>query len=81
MARSAYGKKYQRENDYEKCREIFTTFGLPQVLISDNGRTFISKEFQFFFKQNGIFHKCTAPYNPATNGLAERFIQTLKQGL
>ncbi|XP_011699197.1 PREDICTED: uncharacterized protein K02A2.6-like [Wasmannia auropunctata] len=65
----------------EKCREIFATFGLPQELVTDNGRTFISKEFQLFLKQNGIFHKCTAPYNPATNGLAERFVQTLKQGL
>lgn len=55
----------------EKCREIFTTFGLPQVLVSDNGRTFISKEFQDFLKLNGISHKLTAPYNPATNGLAE----------
>lgn len=69
------------ETTIEKCREIFTTFGLPQVLVSDNGRTFISKECQFFFKQNGIFHKCTAPYNPATNELAECFVQTLKQGL
>lgn len=65
----------------EKCREIFTTFGLPQTLVTDNGRTFISKEFQTFLRENGIFHKNTAPYNPATNGLAERFVQTLKQGL
>lgn len=73
--------KTYSEKTIEKCRDIFTTFGLPQELVSDNGRTFISKEFQDFLKQNGIFHKCTAPYNPATNGLAERFIQTLKQGL
>lgn len=74
-------KNINTETTIEKCRDIFTTFGLPQVLVSDNGRTFISNEFQFFLKQNGIFHKCTAPYNPATNWLAERFIQTFKQGL
>lgn len=32
----------------EKCRNIFVTFGLPHVLVSDNGRTFISSEFQKF---------------------------------
>ncbi|EZA51533.1 hypothetical protein X777_09780 [Ooceraea biroi] len=74
-------KNINSEKTIEKYREIFTTFGLPQVLVSNNGRTFIAKEFQYFLKQNGIFHKCTAPYNPATNGLAERFVQTLKQGL
>jgi len=74
-------KNINSESTVEKCREIFTTFGLPQTLVTDNGRTFISKEFQAFLKRNGIFHKCTAPYNPATNGLAERFVQTLKQGL
>lgn len=65
----------------EKCREIFIIFGLPRVLVSDNGRTFISSEFQNFLKGNGIIHKRTAPYNPSTNGLAECFVQTLKQAL
>ena len=65
----------------EKCREIFTIFGLPRVLVSNNGRTFISSEFQNFLKENGIIHKRTAPYNPSTNGFAERFVQTLKQAL
>lgn len=74
-------KSINAEKTIEKCLEIFTTFGLPQVLVSDNGRTFISKEFKLFLNQNRIVHKCTAPYNPATNGLAERFVQTLKQGL
>lgn len=71
-------KSIKSEKTIEKCRDIFTTFGLPQVLVSDNGRIFISREFQHFLKQNGIFHKCTASYNPATNGLTERFIQTFK---
>ncbi|XP_018397093.1 PREDICTED: uncharacterized protein K02A2.6-like, partial [Cyphomyrmex costatus] len=53
----------------------------PETLVSDNGRTFIAEEFQNFLKNNGIYHKRTAPYHPATNGLAERFVQTLKQAL
>lgn len=69
------------QNTINKCREIFTTFGLPKTLVSDNGRTVISTEFKTFLKNNGIYHKCTAPYHPATNGLAERFVQTFKQAL
>lgn len=50
-------------------------------MVTDNGRTFISHDFQQFLKLNGIKHKLKSPYNPATNGQAERFIQTLKQSL
>ncbi|XP_018395382.1 PREDICTED: uncharacterized protein K02A2.6-like [Cyphomyrmex costatus] len=64
-----------------KCRQIFAAFGLPRTLVTDNGRTFVSQEFQNFLRSNGIVHKVTAPYNPATNGQAERFVQTLKQAL
>ncbi|KAK2577914.1 hypothetical protein KPH14_011859 [Odynerus spinipes] len=45
----------------EKYLEIFSRFGLPVQIISDNGRTFISEEFQQFLKENGIKHKRTAP--------------------
>ncbi|XP_018395972.1 PREDICTED: uncharacterized protein K02A2.6-like, partial [Cyphomyrmex costatus] len=64
-----------------KCREIFARFGIPRMLVTDNGRTFISQDFQNFIKANGIIHRLTAPYHPATNGAAERFVQTLKQWL
>lgn len=65
----------------EKCREIVARFGLPVMLVSDNGTTFTSDVFQRFIKENGIIHVRSAPYHPATNGLAERFVQTLKQSL
>ena len=32
-------------------------------------------------KENLITHTTSAPYHPATNGLAERFVQSFKQGL
>ena len=32
-------------------------------------------------KENGVKHLRSAPYHPSTNGLAERFVQSLKQAL
>lgn len=65
----------------KEYRNIFASYGIRRILVTDNGRTFTSEEFQNFLKSCGIKHKRTAPYNPATNGQAERFIQTLKNAL
>lgn len=69
------------ETTIQKCKEIFAVFGTPSVLVSDHGTQFNSSEFQIFLKNNGICHKQGAPYHPATNGQAERFIQTFKSKL
>lgn len=54
----------------EKCRQMFAAFGIPQTIVTDNGRTFISHNFQQFLKLNGVKHKLTSPNNPASNGQA-----------
>eukprot|EP00731_Ephydatia_muelleri_P001907 Em0001g1907a len=65
----------------EKLRSIFAIHGLPDKLVTDNGPAFISSEFKTFMDYNGIVHIRSAPYHPSTNGLAERAVQTLKDGL
>ena len=65
----------------EKLRVTFATHGLPEILVSDNGPAFVSREFEEFMRRNGIKHLTTAPYHPSSNGLAERAIQTVKEGL
>ncbi|GBM66736.1 Uncharacterized protein K02A2.6 [Araneus ventricosus] len=61
--------------------EIFATHGYPLVMVSDNVSIFTNKEFKYFCCTNGIKQKFIAPGHPATNGLAERNVQTLKDKL
>ena len=65
----------------QKLRKSFATHGLPAVVVSDNGTPFTGEEFEIFLKQNGIKHSFSPPYHPASNGLAERAVQTVKRGI
>ncbi len=64
-----------------KLKEIFSTFGLPRELVSDNGPPFSSIEFNAFCQANGIQFIRSPPYHPQSNGIAERSVQTVKKGL
>ena len=65
----------------EALQELFSRWGLPDHLHSDNGPQFVSSEFEHFLKMNGVVHTKSAPYHPSSNGLAERLVQTVKQAL
>ena len=65
----------------DALRPIFARFGIPETIVSDNGTPFVSEEFIHFLHQNGIKHNTSAPYHPASNGLAERAVQIVKRGL
>ena len=65
----------------DKLRGICSTHGLPDTIVTDNAAVFTSTEMKEFFSQNGIKHITSAPYHPASNGLAERAVQTFKSAL
>ena len=52
--------------------------GFPTTLVSDNGPQFTSKEFADKMAKWGIKHILTPPYHPASNGLAEKAVGTIK---
>eukprot|EP00731_Ephydatia_muelleri_P019546 Em0012g371a len=65
----------------EALRLLFASYGVPNQLVSDNGPQFVSKEFADFMAGNAVKHIRVAPYHPASNGLAERFVQTFKKAM
>ena len=65
----------------EELRRILAVHGLSLQLVSDNGPKFASDQFAQFLRQNAIKHLKSSSYQPSTNGLTERFIQTLKKPL
>ena len=69
------------EKTIDVLRACFARYGLPQVLVSDNGPQFTSTAFQTFMKMNGIVHKLVPPYHPSSNGAAERTVQIVKRAL
>ncbi|XP_068246894.1 uncharacterized protein [Palaemon carinicauda] len=56
----------------------FSRFGLPKTIQSDRGTNFLSKLLLQQFKNFGIEHKPSTPYHPESQGIVERFHQTLK---
>uniref|UniRef100_A0A5S6QG50 Integrase catalytic domain-containing protein n=1 Tax=Trichuris muris TaxID=70415 RepID=A0A5S6QG50_TRIMR len=65
----------------DALKTIFTEQGVPIVLVTDNGRQFVSSEFAMFCSSNGIQHVTTAPYMPQSNGQVERFVDTFKRAV
>jgi len=62
-------------------QQLFTNYGLPQQIVSDNGPQFTAVDFQQFLKKNGVKHIRITPYHPSSNGLAVRFVRTFKQAM
>lgn len=64
-----------------ELRTIFTYFGLPHTVVSDNGPPFNSREFIDFCGNNNINCLKSPPYHPQSNGWAECGVRTVKQSL
>ncbi|XP_032071928.1 uncharacterized protein K02A2.6-like [Thamnophis elegans] len=60
---------------------LFATHGLPDVLVSDNGPQLTATKFEAFLASQGIQHALTSPFHPASNGLAERAVRSVKEAL
>ena len=58
--------------------EVFSVWGNPLEIITDNGPQFVSDEFEEFLAGRFIKHTTTPVYCPQRNGLVERFNRVIK---
>ena len=52
-------------------RNIFSRFGTPKVLISDEGSHFCNVQLKKVIQHYSVRHKVASPYHPQANGQAE----------
>lgn len=56
----------------------FSSFGIPECLLTDNGKQYDSEQFKEFSNQWQFQHRLSSPHFPRSNGLAERYVQEAK---
>lgn len=64
-----------------ELRKIFSNFGNPELIVSDNGSVFTSEEFKVFLKENNIKLMTSPVKHPQSNGLAENAVKISKMFL
>ncbi|GAU14157.1 hypothetical protein TSUD_169830 [Trifolium subterraneum] len=62
-------------------RDVLARFGIPQVVVTDNGTQFTNKKFQEFLAAIGTTQHFTSVEHPQTNGQAEAANRVLLRGL
>ena len=56
-------------------------FGVPRVVVSNNGREFVNTALTEAFEQLGIDHCLVSPYSPQSNSFIERQHKTINVAL
>ncbi len=72
------GKDSSRQHVAKITNRIFSMFGVPHKIVSDNGPQFIGKAYQEMVNQYGISHITSSPYHPTSHGFIERAVRTVK---
>lgn len=60
--------------------DIFNCYGVPEVIVPDNGSQFRCKEFELLLTKFGISHQLTAVYSPQANA-SERVNRCINEAL
>ena len=64
-----------------RLREIFSRFGVPLLLVSDNAPEFAGGELRAWLRGIGCRLMHSPEYRPSANGSAERMVRVLKDAL
>ena len=59
-------------------KQIFAKYGWPDTIVSDNGLCYTSQIFKGLMKEYQVNHITSLSHYPQSNGLAEKYIQIVK---
>lgn len=71
-------KKITSKAVFDQLVIFFSRYGIPRKIQTDCGTNFTSKEFRSKCADLAILHTTSVPYHPESQGVVERFHQTLK---
>ena len=60
------------------CKQVFSEYGWPETLISDIGPCYTAEAFTNMMQKYGVNHITSSPHYPQSNGLAEKYVQIVK---
>ena len=63
----------------EHMKAIFSEFGTPSSIVSDNGPCYAAQYFADAMAEWGVNHIKVSPHHHQTNGLAEGYVRIVKQ--
>ena len=63
----------------KKMKRHFAVHGIPELLMTDNGSQFVSREFRLFAKEWSFKQVTSSPTYPQSNGLAENAVKQAKK--
>lgn len=84
MTKWAKAKAMRTINQQDCIRfmdNILMRFGLPRILVSDNGPQFVGSDFENYLKERGIKHKKSSVAYPMGNGQVEVTNRILLRGI
>ena len=71
-------KSIEAERIAEELIKLFARVGIPEEILTDQGSNFTSQLLAELYRMLRVHPIRTSPYHPQTDGLVERFNQTLK---
>eukprot|EP00731_Ephydatia_muelleri_P004863 Em0002g1039a len=74
-------KSIDAESVAEELIKVFARVGVPREILTDQGANFTSQLLAELYRLLQVHPIRTSPYHPQTDGLVERFNQTLKSML
>ena len=71
-------KSMSTQNVTEQFKSIFWEYGWPDTIVSDNGPCYTVEIFTNLMEKYVVNHITSSPHYPQSNGLAEKYVQIMK---